>query len=359
MEDSMNRKLFVLILLTLTLCAISFAQDKKIKEVELVVNGDAIEEAFPFEAMGDFNGLPGLDGSYLGVQMEDVTKDNFSKLGLNDVRGVAVKKVIEDSPAAKAGLQAGDVITRFNGEEVTSVRKLQRLISEVAPDHQAKISIIRGGNEREVTATIGKRAMPQFNERAFNIQVPAMPRMPSMPRMPAISGLVVPMAPMGPDGDIPDWKDGGNFVWGNQRQIGVGVSDLTKQLGEYFGVADGKGLLIDQVIENSPAAKAGLKAGDVIIEVDGKSVDSTLDLMKAVNEKKEGDITLTIIRNRDRQTIKVTPEKRKDSDLKTFKRIDGKDGIVLQAAPRVRVERRMIPGVATPAVRVFPRSMIL
>src|SRR5687767_2952448 len=71
------------------------------------------------------------DGSYLGVQTEEVTKDNFAKYGLKEVRGVAVEKVMEGSPAEKAGIQIGDVIVRFNGEEVTSVRKLTRLLGEV------------------------------------------------------------------------------------------------------------------------------------------------------------------------------------------------------------------------------------
>ena len=66
-------------------------------------------------------------GSYLGIETADVTKENAGKLGLHDVRGVSVEKVIDGSPAQAAGLQNGDVILKFNGEEVTSVRKLTRL----------------------------------------------------------------------------------------------------------------------------------------------------------------------------------------------------------------------------------------
>src|SRR6187399_564966 len=70
-------------------------------------------------------------GSYLGVQTQEVNKENFAKFGLKDVRGVAVEKVMENSPAATAGLQAGDVIIKFYGEDVTGARKLTRLVSEV------------------------------------------------------------------------------------------------------------------------------------------------------------------------------------------------------------------------------------
>src|SRR5687767_15070478 len=83
------------------------------------------------------------DGGYLGVYTQDVTRENFNKFNLRDVRGVAVERVEANSPAAQAGLQANDVIVRFNGEDVTSVRKFQRLVSEVAPDHQVKITVLR------------------------------------------------------------------------------------------------------------------------------------------------------------------------------------------------------------------------
>src|SRR6476620_2804130 len=71
------------------------------------------------------------DGGYLGVQTRDVNKENFGKYGMRDVRGVAVEKVADNSPAASAGIQTGDVIVKFNGEEITSVRKLTRLVGEV------------------------------------------------------------------------------------------------------------------------------------------------------------------------------------------------------------------------------------
>lgn len=245
-------------------------------------------------------------GSYLGIEPQEVTKENFGKFGLSSVRGVAVEKVVENSPAAQAGLQAGDVIIKFEGEEITSVRKLSQLIAEVAPDHQVKLTVLRGGSEQEFTATMGKREFPAvFNG---NFKPENFPKMPEMPRTPQVQVL-----PPNVKGDAFIWKnDGeGGFFFGANRQIGVGVSSLTKQLGEYFGVSEGKGLLINSVRENSPAAKAGLKAGDIIVEADGKEVKNNADLIRAVNDKKEGAVSLTIIRDRNRQTIQVTPEKLK------------------------------------------------
>ncbi|MFN3329701.1 MAG: PDZ domain-containing protein, partial [Pyrinomonadaceae bacterium] len=233
------------------------------------------------------------DSGYLGVQVQEVTKENYSKYGLSSVQGVAVEEVIKDSPAAQAGIQAGDVIIRFNREEVTSVRKLRRLISEVAPDHQAKITVLRKGKEIEFTVTLGKKSEPQIE----NIRIP-MPKLPERIEIPPIEPPL-----------LPDYRDHVFVFRGANRRIGVEIMPLTKQLGEYFGVADGKGLLVTQVKPDSPAAKAGIRAGDVIVEVEGKQVSNFRDLVNAINSKDEGDVTITIVRDRNRQSFTLKPEK--------------------------------------------------
>ena len=272
-----------------------------------------------------FSEFFGSGSSYLGVQTEEVTRENFSKFGLREVRGVAVEKVMENSPAAQAGLQDGDVIVRFNGEEVTSARTLTRLISEVAPDHQARVTLLRGGSEREITVTVGKRPEFRFEPGAFGKFEKITPplgqfRVPTPPvgELPRIQAL--------PEGGIfTPGQEGHTFFFGNSRQIGASVSTLTKQLGDYFGVEEGKGLLINDVRADSPAAKAGLRAGDIIVEVEGKPVKNMGEFVRGLNEKKEGDVTLTIVRERSRQTVRVTPEKGKEGGF--FFNFDDNDGI--------------------------------
>jgi serine protease Do len=281
------------------------------------------------------------DGGYLGVQTEEVTKENFAKYGLREVHGVAVEKVVAGSPAEKAGLQIGDVILRFNNEDVTSVRKLTRLLGEVSPDHQVRLTVFRGGSEREVVATIGKRPMPKFDEGAFSMTMPRMPDFPTVPpmeQMPRVESFP-PGAPDQP------------FVWrmGSGRRIGVGVTTLTKQLSEHFGVAGG--LMINEVRADSPAAKAGLKAGDIIVEAEGKEVKGEMDLIRAIQEKKEGDVTLTIVRDRSRQTIRVTPEEAKDgfSSFYVFPTPPAGEPLNLLKAPidlRGRGSRSLFPRLA-------------
>jgi C-terminal processing protease CtpA/Prc len=145
--------------------------------------------------------------------------------------------------------------------------------------------------------------------------------------------------PDGEKGEVFVWESGkdGSIFFGSTRQIGVGVSSLTKQLGDYFGVADGKGLLINSVNENSSAAKAGLKAGDVIVEVEGKAVGNIADLIRGLNEKKEGEVSLTVVRNRNRQTVKVTPEKMKEGEVPVRVMAQPGGRIRVNAAPKVRI----------------------
>jgi membrane-associated protease RseP (regulator of RpoE activity) len=90
--------------------------------------------------------------------------------------------------------------------------------------------------------------------------------------------------------------------------------------------------MVSEVREGSPAEKAGLKAGDIIVEVDGTAVKGNFDLIKAVNDKKEGPVNLTIVRGGSRQTISVTPEAAKDGG-NFFYKGDGEDGSIAPAMP--------------------------
>lgn len=293
----MLRKLSVVILLSMVAGATAFAQ-------EAPPEPNAPEIIFSTD----------FGGSYLGVQAKDISRENMAQFGLSQVRGVAVEKVLENSPAAKAGLLDNDVILRFNGEEVTSVRKLTRLIGEVAPDHTVSLTVLRNGAERQFDVVLVKREGPRVFAGDFKFE--GFPPLPAMPDFKEF-----------PKGELPDIRvfpaprpgNPESFIWstGSNRRIGVSVSSLNKQLGDYFGVADGNGLLINNVRENSPAAAAGLRAGDVIIEVDGRQIKESFDLARAINEKKDGELlTLTIIRNKTRQTITVMPEKAKDGALR-------------------------------------------
>ncbi|HSS18560.1 MAG TPA: PDZ domain-containing protein [Pyrinomonadaceae bacterium] len=239
-------------------------------------------------------------GSFLGVYAEDINKENMSRYGMREVRGVGITQVVKDSPAEKAGLRKDDVIVKFEGESVTSTRKLNRLVSEVAPDQTARLTISRGGGEQEVAVTVGKR------NNSFN----TMDGFEGLEKLKGLDRLKDMEKNMPPGARVWKWegepgKDG-VFMFGARRRIGVNTSPLTKQLAEYFGVTDG--VLVSSVADDSPAAKAGIKAGDVITACDGEKVEGGGDLSRAINKKKDGDVTLTIVRNKNQRTINVTPK---------------------------------------------------
>jgi len=234
-------------------------------------------------------------GAFLGVHAEEITKENMGRYGVREARGVGVIQVVKGSAAEKAGLKKDDVILRFDGEPVTNVRKLNRLVSEASADQTVRLTISRGGAEQEVSVTLSKRSDV---ESLFGSQI----------HDEILRGM---------EKDFPQIKTGdGNFVFsfGANRRIGVSTQTLTKQLADYFGVSDG-GLLITSVNENSPAAKAGLKAGDVITAVDGEKVTSSGDIVRAINKKQDGDITLTVVSNHSTRTVTLTPEKKPERQL--------------------------------------------
>lgn len=276
-------------------------------------------------------------GTFLGVHVEDVSKENMGRYGMSEVRGVGVTEIVKDSPAEKAGLRKDDVILSFNGEAVTSTRKLNRLVSESSADQNVRLRISRGGSEQEVSATLAKRkgANTIFNQKMGDDIRQQMEKMKK---------------------DLPKFKDkDGNFVftWGSHRRIGIATEPLTKQLAEYFGVTDG--ILITSVTENSPAAKAGLKAGDIITAVDGEKVDSPGDVSRVINKKQEGSVSLTVVRDRNTRTVTVTPEKMTQStgDVRTI--VVPRIEIPAIPAINVHVPRIVVP--ATPAINVtVPRS---
>jgi serine protease Do len=254
-------------------------------------------------------------GAFLGIGTEDISKENMGRYSMREVRGAGVTQVVKDSPAEKAGLKKDDVILRFEGESVTSARKLSRLVSESAPDQTVRLTISRGGAEQEVTVTLSKHSMKNLLGAAIRDDV--------------LKGI---------EKDWPQIQSGdGNFVFsfGANRRIGVSTQPLTKQLADYFGAKDG-GLLITSVNENSPAARAGLKAGDIITAVDGEKVDSSGDIVRAINKKEEGEISLTVLRDHNSRTVNLTPEK-------------SKEPTVLRPGT-VGTRRIVIPSVQVPAI---------
>jgi serine protease Do len=336
-----RKKLALVISLVVSICAIAggivYAQDTLKPEADglrallAAVDDESQDQDRHFSFVLD-------GGSYLGVSTEDISKENMARYGMREVRGVGVTEVMKGSPAEKAGIRKDDVIVRFDGESVTSVRKLTRLVSESSADQTVRLTISRGGAEQEVTATLSKRNFGGLLQAKIGDDV--------WKGMSKDFKWEFPKIEMGKMGTLGD----GTFIfaYGNRR-IGVSTQTLSKQLAEYFGVKDG-GALITSVTENSPAAKAGLKAGDVITAIDGEKVSSPGDITHALSKKETGDVSLTIVRDKNMRTVTLTPEK---SDQPTWIR-PGTMGAKRIVIPSIRVPDVNIrmPSIVVPSIDV-------
>jgi membrane-associated protease RseP (regulator of RpoE activity) len=217
----------------------------------------------------------------LGVGISDVTAARLAELKLASETGAVIDEVEADSPAAKAGLQKNDVILAFAGERVRSAAQLRRLVQETPAGRKVSMEISRGGQTRTMEVTLEERA---WSRRLPRIEMPDF-----QVRLPRI--------------EIPEIH-----VFRRGPRLGISADELTPQLAEYFGVKQGKGILVREVMEGSAAAKAGLKAGDVIVRVDEDAIADVGDLRQALAKRESQEVTLGIVRDRREQTLKVRLE---------------------------------------------------
>lgn len=266
-------------------------------------------------------------GPRLGVQIRDLGKEDLAKFKLSTPNGVVVDEVTTASAAEKAGVKAGDVVVQFDGENVRSAAQFTRLVRETVAGRSVKMGVVRDGKRVDLdVAPAEAENVQQFSlERrtpgpggnfTWEERVPA-PGQPIPPMQPIPPGGALrwqQRTPMPvPEGDILQWHGEGNwpgafsFTVGRSR-LGVNVQELTPELAAYFGVKDG--LLVNSVRADSPAAKAGFRAGDVIGAVNGKAVTTPDELIKELADQ-EGDVTIGATRDKKALSLKATLEPRK------------------------------------------------
>ena len=297
----------------------------------------------PFDdAQGERGRLMMLDGrgSQIGVMAQDLTADDLKTLS-GVTSGVRISDVDTDSPAAKAGLQTGDVVVEFDGERIRSTRQFSRLISETVGGRSVKLGIVRNGQRQTIEVTpesrafswgfdgdrIGRdiaRGLRDLEPRLREIE-PRLreiePRLRELePRLreqlrdlePRLRELQPRLREFRFDPPAFDFDyDFDMYPRTTRGRLGIQTESLTPQLADYFGVKDG-GVLVSSVSTDSPAAKAGLKAGDVITSIDGNRVRDYDDLLRELRGK-TGEVTLGIVRDKKESTVKTTieqPERR-------------------------------------------------
>jgi len=252
---------------------------------------------FPPPGFGNFARPAEAGAGWLGVSISEVTADKAKELKLSEARGVAIDQVSENSPAAKAGLQKGDVITEFNGQSVAGVLEFERFVRETPPGRTAKLSVWRSGKSQSISAVIGAAAQSE-NAAPNPFQFRGRQEGPNGFYRPE------PGAPA-----LPNFQRG--FQDTEQApSLGVSAQDLSGQLGSYFGAPDGQGVLVTDVHMGSAGEKAGLKAGDVITKLDDERIHNVMELRAQLRAKRAAStVTLTILRKGTEITLTATPDK--------------------------------------------------
>ncbi len=251
------------------------------------------------DAEGHVRVLAFGQGSYLGVYIADVTGEDVDRLGLREERGVLITSVADEGPARDAGLQEDDVILSWNGDRVESEVQLRRILGETPAGRTATVGLFRGGSERSLTVVLGETSgmARSFKLRSgWNEERALELRGQLEMNREHLQDLNVRLR------EMPHVM---SFMSIRGGRLGVGIQNLEPQLAEYFGLGDRTGVLITTVKEDSPAAVAGLRAGDVIIAVDGEEVDGPGDLSRMVWEVETGPVAIQILRDRSEKTITV------------------------------------------------------
>jgi hypothetical protein len=219
----------------------------------------------------------------LKVEKIEIETDGRTEIKEN-TRGAVVEGVVENSPADKAGLKKGDVITAFGSKDIPTAEALMDAVREATPGSSIALTTLRDGKKNTVNVALGEPPSRDEEKRVVrrSIRAPRPPRSPLPPSPP--------------------------MMWhGKSASYGLSLSTLNKQLGEYFGAPEGKGVLVEKVDEDSDAAKAGFKAGDVILRAGKKTVTTVSDFRAVLGAYDAGEkIPVNIIRKGAKQTIELT-----------------------------------------------------
>jgi C-terminal processing protease CtpA/Prc len=224
------------------------------------------------------------DGAWMGVYTESVDYQMAERTDLPIEYGALITDVVSNSPAEKAGLKENDIIVAIEGTKITDSDELADAVAKAHPGDKVEVKIYRDGKPMTLAMTLGASS-----DSEEQIETPAIRK--------AFRSYSLNRA-------------------GKQSYIGVNLTPLTDQLREYFGVPKDEGVLIGTVEKDSPADHAGLKAGDILIAVDGRKVTSVGDVQSQIHDVKAGDkANLTVVRNKSEMKLPVEVAEREGTDV--------------------------------------------
>ncbi|MGA2966162.1 MAG: PDZ domain-containing protein [Terriglobales bacterium] len=281
-----HRFLLCMFLITLAVAAVASAQPAP-------SNHDRTGESWDWSFGADDSG----GSSYLGVDIADVSPERLGELKLKEEHGAEVTMVDEDAPAGKAGLHEHDVIVSLNGAAVESAAQLRRMIKETPPGRIVTLGISRDGQPLTIKVQLADRQKSLgWGQKGDDFELGKLRE-----RLDDLRAL--------PDFDLPVSV----VVVHSSMRSGLMVENISPQLGDFFGVKDGKGVLVRSVDKGSRGEKAGFRAGDVVVKVNNQPVHDTSDFSHALRSSPGGAAAVTVMRDKKEQNLTLTLPEKKDS----------------------------------------------
>lgn len=315
-----------------------------IKETQRLVASAVLMTALVGSCMGQGAQPPsagparGRSVAYFGAFLGDVTEERLSELKLTKIRGAVVGRVLEDSPAAKAGIKVGDVLLTFRAEGIEGREHFYRLLVASSPGRMVTLGISRDGVKQTVHVALSERRGAAIDEveRLFaepdeirrageQIALEAQEARQKgdekgAAELESRSAALLKQAEEG-RADIEKQLASGKTSSGpgaqssynlnaNRHLLGVSVRPLNPQLAGYFGVSGGAGVLVTEVKSGGLIERAGIKAGDCITALNGEKISSLQDLSRQIGLTSRvtsgGEVTFSIVRDRTDLTLKTT-----------------------------------------------------
>jgi serine protease Do len=223
----------------------------------IIAEGQGIGFAIPINTAKPL--IPELEAKgevtrgYLGVNIQTVTPELASAMGLEDPKGALVADVVPGGPGEKAGIKRGDLIVSFNGNSVNDSHDLPAMVAATPVGKEVSVTVVRDGKEQEISARIAKL-----------------------------------------ESDTTKLADAGSAAHG---KLGIQVQDLNSQTARQLGINSDRGVVVVGVQPGSPADRASIRQGDVIVEVNRKPVKSSNDLKEEIAKIPEGNSVLLLVKN--------------------------------------------------------------
>jgi len=204
----------------------------------------------------------------LGVQVQVVTPEIAKSFGLSEPQGALVAEVHPDTPAEKAGIKREDIIIEYNGQPIKEMNELPRLVAGTPPGTKTTVKVLREGKEKTFPITVTELKEEQFGKEAAE-----------QPK--------------------------------EENSIGVVVEDLDARMAQHLGLKETKGVVVVEVMPGSAGSDAGLRRGDVIIEINGKAIPDTKTFQKVLAEQPKKSYARFLVKREGRTMIVAVelPEK--------------------------------------------------